>query len=245
MSLAVTWYSLWDKASADAGITLKKGFNTAVNALIEMSRAEHELQVFTNAVRHTLTLAVSPITSPTGVYTADIDLKQPLTGQFLAAGGTQNIDVVPLTFDDMDDLQRRFVPVTLAANSQQLWWTFDQGNITIYPANVTGTFTAKYIPHMAAYDPNNLVGRFSTFTSNPSTAMKTNGPAREFGTAADAIGDRLFMWLCESVDGGIQKFEARYKRAMANWETAKRFNVKDLVQMNKRRQFPGRNGVVR
>lgn len=240
----MTWYGLWMTGTANAGLTIDEGFNTSTNALAQMSKAEHQLQVFTNAARHTVTVNVDALATPSGIYPADIDIKQMLTAQFVQAGTVNAVDVKPVPFEEIDDRIRGDIP--LGQIRAPMYYTFDQGNIQIFPvAGITGVLTIKYIPHLMPFDPSAPIGRWASFTGSVAAVMKTTGPAREFGTAMPAIADYLTMYLIESQAGGVKRHAERYQRALSGWEEAKRFNVKDTVQMNKRRQFPGRNGVVK
>ena len=248
MANLITWYGLLEQARSSAFVTIPGPLDNPQNALIVLSRAQRELQDFTNAVRRVLTLTIDG-TAFDGGYGESLDIKQPLEAQFTPTGAAKTSRTVNIAPEAMDLIRRRAqwepLPPIGPPFIHEWTYTLDQDKIFLFPyQNVTGTFWIRYLPFLHEFQPSNLVGDWSGVTLNAlPTWMKANGPDRVFTASAGHMADYLAMDLMEKYNTH-KAYPERFAKLEASWERGKMFAVRNTPLQSKGTRIPLRNGPL-
>ena len=188
----ITWKGLWEAARQKAFIRMAVDGDNSQNALIVLSRAQHDLQDYTNATRRVVTVPITGASN--GLYALPLDIKQPLEAQFTPTGTTTPCDCKDVPPEEMDLLQRRW-----AQNSSQFigWmypllsgikfvFTIDQQQLIFFPwQTITGTFWLRYLPHLHEYQSSNPIGDWSTAIATSGSHGVANGTVTFVDSAFD------------------------------------------------------------
>ncbi|MBU6231337.1 hypothetical protein KGP36_01610 [Patescibacteria group bacterium] len=197
----MTYWDMWSLALTRARIVDPVHWLDVTEGMTWLSEARHELQKATNALRKSYAITLDP-NSTDGSYAYPNDYKESMDARYQADTNLDFTPVVRCSYDWYENYIHQAnnnVLVlgleTYPQNGARLYLAEAYGKFWLYPyAGATGTLTVRYMPFCVPYSIGDSTN-WSGYGADPTTAMKANGPEREFTDAIMGMVDYCYAQI--------------------------------------------------